>query len=59
MEMVEARRFTGFDVLEEAEGRVWRGKGGAGEKKSRTCGSKSSEWMYTEPYREPQNGNPG
>src|ERR1019366_7334950 len=35
------------------------GRGGAGENESRICGSKSSEWMYTEPYREPQNGNPG
>ena len=41
-------------IRELAEGRVCRGKGDAGEKKPWACGSKRSQWMYTEPYSEPQ-----
>jgi hypothetical protein len=36
MEAVETLRFTGFDVLEQADDRVWRGEGAPGEKQN--CG---------------------
>jgi hypothetical protein len=52
MEVIAKMRFADFEVLEQAEAHVGRGKGSAGEKKSRICGSKSSEWMYTGLYRE-------
>lgn len=42
MEFTEKKRLADFEVLEQAEARVWRGKGTAGEKKSQVCGSKSS-----------------
>jgi hypothetical protein len=40
MEVIETLRFTGFHVLEQAEGRVWRGEGTEGKKKLRRYGSK-------------------
>jgi hypothetical protein len=33
LEAIERLRFTGFGILEHAEGRVWRGEGTVGEKK--------------------------
>ena len=33
MEVIEKMRLAGFEVLDQAEGHVWRGKGTTGEKK--------------------------
>jgi hypothetical protein len=51
MEVIETLRFAGFDVLEQAGDHVWRGER-HGARKTAPCGSKTSEWMYTEPYRD-------
>jgi hypothetical protein len=58
-EVFETMWFADFGVLEQAEGRVSRGKGAAGEKKWWPAGSKGGERGYTEPSREAQKGNPG
>jgi hypothetical protein len=52
MEVIAKMRFADFEDLEQAEAHAGRGKGAAGEKEPRPCGSKGSEWMYTGPYRE-------
>lgn len=59
MEIGEKIQLAGFEVLEQAEGGVWRGKGATGEKQLQHVGSKGSDWVYTQLYREAQKGNPG
>ena len=59
MVIAESVHLVGFEVLEQAEGGVWRGKGAAGYKKSQPPGSKGSEWMYTRLCSGVPNGNAG
>lgn len=59
MEVIEKMWLADFEVYERAEYRVSRRKRATGEKELWPCRIEKCEWMYTEPYREGQNGNPG
>jgi hypothetical protein len=60
MKVLENMGLADFEVLEQAEGRVSRGKGAAGEKKWWPAGSNQKVangcMMHTEPCWEAQNG---
>src|SRR5262245_16180921 len=47
-------QLAGFEVLGQCRRWCLSGKGTTGEKQLPHVGSKGSEWMYTEPYREAQ-----
>ena len=59
MEVVETPRFTGFDVLRAGQSSRLEGQSCCRREKTAPSRIKNSEGMYTEPYREAQNGNPG
>jgi len=51
MEATETMQLGDFEDLPTARAHDWEEQSRAGEKKLRICGSKSSEWIYTKPYR--------
>jgi hypothetical protein len=59
MEVIEKMWLADLEVYGRAEHRASRCKGAAGGKKLWPCRIEKCEWMYTEPYREARNGNPG
>jgi hypothetical protein len=59
IEVIEKMWLADFEVYERAEYRVSRCKRATDEKKLWPCRIEKCEWMYTQPYREAQNGNPG